>query len=304
MRSIALFLCVLMADARSPGDPKAKPPCPEITHASRGINFYSRGREIALGKDLALDLERASRMIEDPIVCEYVNRIGQTLAWHSDAPFFPVIRIIRSDDPNSLALPGGLVYIHSGLIRAANNEAELAVALAHELGHVAARHYTRQASLSDILGAATIPLMFMGGWPSLLAQEGMSAAGTPLILKKFSRGAETEADRLGIRYLYEAGYDPTAFVDFMERISLQSQMNRGTFAILISAHPAISSRIRAAQRQIQKELRPRPEYLLQTSEFDLIKQRLAAIEHGSIVPKKPVISPVPAGERPVLRRAP
>jgi beta-barrel assembly-enhancing protease len=302
MRPIALFLCVLVANAQCLAPSKGKAPCSDKTHASHGINLYSRDREIALGKDLALDLERSARLIEDPIVCEYVNRIAQTLAWHSDAPFYPVIRIIRSDDPNSLALPGGLVYIHSGLIRAASNEAELAVALAHELGHVAARHYTRQASLSDILGVATISLGFIGGWPSMLAQEGMTYAGTPLILKKFSRGAETEADRLGIQYLYAAGYDPTAFVDFLERISLQSQINHGTFALLMAAHPAVSSRIRAAQKQIQKGLRPRDEYLLQTSEFDIIKQRLAAIEGGHFFPRTPAISPMPVGERPVLRR--
>ena len=253
--------------------------------------------------DLAGDLERTARLIEDPVVTEYVNRIGQGLVHGSGSPFTLRIRIIRAEEANSLALPGGFIYINSGLIRATNNEAELAVALAHEIGHVVARHYTRQASWGDILGFASIPLLFMGGWPGLLAQEGATFGG-PLVMKRLSRGAEAEADRRGIQYLYNAGYDPTAFVDLLERISLREQTGGGIFAGFLSAHPSLASRVRAAQKQIQKDLQPRSQYLIQTSEFERVKERLMEVEGGAPISRKVSRSPASFDDRPALRRHP
>ena len=293
IKCLALVLCVLIPE--SPG--YAAPPCRPV---GKGINFYSRAREIELGKELARDVEREARIIEDPVVSEYVNRIGQNLVNQSGAGYVFVIKVVRSEEVNTYALPGGFLFVNSGLIRAAENEAELAVALAHEIGHVAARHYTRQASWGDILNYASIPMLFMGGWPGLVAREGL-AFGTPLALKKFSRAFEAEADTLGIRYVDSAGYDPTALVDFLERIARTDKGSRGLFAKMLSAHPPIASRVRAAQKQIQRELSPRPQYLIQTSEFVLVKERLAAIENGQHVPRRSTstVSDPP----PVLRRA-
>jgi predicted Zn-dependent protease len=302
MRFLALVGSVLIAGSscraasKEPVSLRNRPP-----QAGRGLNIYSRTREVSLGRDLARDLNRTVRLIEDPIVTEYVNRIAQSLAEESGSPFTLRVSIIRAEEANSLALPGGFIYINSGFIRATTGEAELAAALAHEIGHVVARHYTRQASCGDILGVASVTLLFLGGWPGLLAQQS-ATLGEPLLMKKLSRGAEAEADRRGIQYLYDGGYDPTAFVDLLERISVREGSKGGVFTKLLAAHPSSASRIRAAQKQIQKDLQARNQYVVQTSEFEGVKARLIEIEHGGPVPWKAVKSPTSLGEPPVLRR--
>ena len=303
MNVLRLVLCALLANCAYPASGK-EPPSEggAVSRKSKGINFYSRAREIEMGKELSRDIERSARLIEDPVVLEYVNRVGLGIVHQSASLFTLRIRIIRDEDANSLTLPGGYIYIHSGLILAAVNEAELAAALAHEIGHVAARHYVRQASCGDILSFAAIPLLLVGGWPGLLAHEGTNLGGT-LVMKHLSRRAEAEADRLGIQYLYEAGYDPTAFVDLLERTSPGDHRPSRSPGFL-SEHPSPSNRVRAAQKQIQRDLLPRGEYLLQTSEFDVIHERLAAIARGTPVPWITTTSPSGSDERPVLRRRP
>jgi len=303
MKRLILMLSVLMVDWRVDAAPKNNCDTEETHRCSvgKGINFYSRAREIELGRDLAQDVEREARLIEDPVVSEYVNRIGQNLVKHSGAGYSFVIKVIRSEEVNALALPGGFLFINSGLVRAVDNEAELAVAIAHEIAHVAARHYTRQASWSEMLNYASITLMFIGGWPGMVIQEGL-ATGTPLALRKLSRGSEAEADKLGIQYLYRSGYDPVAFVDFFERIARTEKSSHGLFARMLSVHPALASRVRAAQRQIQRDLSPRPQYLIQTSEFQLVKARLAAIENGTRVPWPFARQSMGADLPPILRR--
>jgi predicted Zn-dependent protease len=257
---------------------------------------------MALGRDLAKDFERSSRILEDPVICEYINRIGQNLAQQADPPFALTIRVVRSDEVNSVALPGGYIFINTGLIHAAETESELAVALAHEIGHVVARHQTHQATLGDIFQMASVPLIMIGGWPGVMIREGVTL-GTPLVMSRISRGAENEADRLGITYLNDAGYDPTAFVDLLERLSRLGKTTHGPLAAAFSSHPAINSRIRAVQKVIQRDLGSHQEYLVQTSEFERIKERLTSIEHGNLAPRMVPYIPATTQGPPVLRRA-
>jgi len=304
MKCLTLILSVLMIDWRGYAGQKNECSSGEIhcRGAGKGINLYSLAREVELGRDLARDVEREARLVEDPVVSEYVNRIGQNLVKHSGAGYAFQIKVIRSEEVNALALPGGFLFINSGLVRAADNEAELAVAMAHEIAHVAARHYTRQASWGEILTYAAIPLELIGGWPGIVTQQSV-AIGTPLALKKLSRASEVEADMLGIQYLYRAGYDPAAFVDFFEKLARTEKSSRGLFARMLAVHPQIASRVRAAQRQIQRYLSPQPQYLIQTSEFQLVKERLTAIENGKRVPWPSTRQNVAADERPLLRHA-
>ncbi len=268
-----------------------------------GVNFYSYSKERELGSQLARDVEWQSRMIEDPIVCEYVNRLGQNLANNSDAGFPVTIKVIRSPDVNSFALPGGYIFVNSALIRTAATEAELAGALAHEIGHVAARHYTREQSLKELLSLAGIPLIVAGGTPGFAIAKGLEAAG-PLALLKFSRSSEKQADVLGVQYLYRAGYDPLALVDFLERVSVLQDSNPGVFARMFAMHPPAGDRIRVIQDEIGRDLRPREEYEIQTSEFEAIQRRLAAIDRGDYVPWRYPRCPTGISDsRPVLRRA-
>jgi len=168
----------------------------------KGVNFYSLEREMALGKGLAQEVERSSKLIDDPVVSEYVNRVGQNLVRNSDAKVPFTIKVIDSDVVNAFALPGGFFYVHSGLILRADSEAELAGVMAHEIAHVAARHGTKNATKGEIAQMATIPLILLGpgGWAGYGLYEGLNFA-IPMSFLKFSRDAEYEADYLGLQYM-------------------------------------------------------------------------------------------------------
>ena len=244
----------------------------------KGVNFYSLEKEIALGKQLAQEVERSSKLIDDPVVTEYVNRVGQNLVRNSDARVPFTIKVIDSDEVNAFALPGGFFYVNSGLILRAQEESELAGVMAHEISHVTARHGTKNATKGQILQLATIPLVLLG--PAGLAgyglYEGLNVA-LPLTYLKFSRDAEREADFLGLQYMYKAGYDPNAYITFFERIQADEKRRPGTIPKVFSTHPPTPERIDNAQKEIARILPNRPEYIVTTSEFDSVKERLRNI---------------------------
>ncbi len=244
----------------------------------KGPNFYSLEKEIALGKQLAQEVERSSKLIDDPGVTEYVNRIGQNLVRNSDARVPFTIKVIDSDEVNAFALPGGFFYVNSGLILRAQEESELAGVMAHEISHVTARHGTKNATKGQILQLATIPLVLLG--PAGLAgyglYEGLNLA-LPLTYLKFSRDAEREADFLGLQYMYKAGYDPNSYITFFERIQADEQRRPGTIPKVFSTHPPTPERIENAQKEIARILPAKQEYIVTTSEFDSVKARLRGI---------------------------
>lgn len=264
----------------------------------KGVNFYSLDKEIALGKSLAQDVEKQAKIINDPIIAEYVNRVGQNLVRNSDAKVPFTIKVIDSEEVNAFALPGGFFFVNSGLILAADNEAELAGVMAHEIAHVAARHGTRQATRGEIAQLGMIPLMlFSYGWTGYGLYEAASVL-VPVAFLKFSRGFESEADMLGLQYMYKTGYDPTAFVDFFEKIETLEKKKPGTVSKVFSTHPPTEDRIKAAQENIQKMLKEKPEYILTTSEFVDVKARLAMLHNRRRVDQ--MADP----NKPTLRRAP
>jgi beta-barrel assembly-enhancing protease len=244
-------------------------------NVSGHVNFYSLEKEIALGKQLAQEVERSSKLIDDPVVTEYVNRVGQNLVRNSDAKVPFTIKVIDSDEVNAFALPGGFFYVNSGLILRAQEEAELAGVMAHEISHVTARHGTRQATKSEIAQLATIPLMIFGpvGWAGYALYEGLNIA-IPLGFLKFSRDDEREADYLGLQYMYKAGYDPNAYITFFERIQADEKRRPGTIPKVFSTHPPTPERIERTQQEIAKILPSKQEYIVTTSEFDSVKARL------------------------------
>ena len=246
----------------------------------KGINFYSLEREMALGKSLAQEVERSSRLIDDPVVTEYVNRVGQNLVRNSDAKVPFTIKVIDSDVVNAFALPGGFFYVNSGLILRADTEAELAGVMAHEIAHVAARHGTKNATKGELAQLATIPLIMLGpgGWAGYGIYEGLNFA-IPLSFLKFSREAESEADYLGLQYMYVAGYDPNAFVSFFEKVEAEEKRRPGTVPKFFSTHPPTPARVIAIQKEIGNILPARDQYLVTTSEFDMVKARLRGIEN-------------------------
>src|SRR6201981_1844729 len=244
----------------------------------KGPNFYSLEKEIALGKQLAQDVERSSKLVDDPVVTEYVNRVGQNLVRNSDARVPFTIKVIDSDEVNAFALPGGFFYVNSGLILRAQEESELAGVMAHEISHVTARHGTKNATKSEMMQLATIPRMLLGpaGWARYGLYEGLNIA-IPLTYLKFSRDSEREADFLGLEYMYKAGYDPNAFVTFFERIQADEKRRPGTIPKVFSTHPPTPDRIEAAQKEIARILPNKPEYIVKNSEFDNVRERLRNI---------------------------
>jgi predicted Zn-dependent protease len=295
--AFCLTLSLFLAQAKSKG--KGKDPdaigCRDV---GKGLNFYSLEKETALGKQMAQEVERDAKIVYDPVIAEYVSRLGQNLARSSDAKVPFTIKILDTSEVNAFALPGGFLFVNSGLIAIAGNEAELAGVMAHEIAHVAARHSTRQASRSDLAHSATLPLIFAGGWTGFAVYQAASAA-IPIAFLKFSRGFEAEADMLGLQYMYKAGYDPTAFVDFFEKIETLEKKTPGTLAKVFSTHPMTEDRIRAAQESIQS-LEPRPAYVLNTSEFLDIRARLVTLEHERALDAgqygRPTLRPASAGE--------
>jgi predicted Zn-dependent protease len=241
----------------------------------KGVNFYSIEREIGLGKQLAQEVERSSKLIDDPVVTEYVNRVGQNLVRNSDAKVPFTIKVIDSDEVNAFALPGGFFYVNSGLILRAQEESELAGVMAHEIAHVCARHGTKQATKGDIIQIASIPAMIMlpYGWAGYGIYQGMNFL-IPMTFLKFSRDAEREADFLGLQYMYKAGYDPNSYVTFFERIQADEKRRPGTIGKAFSTHPPTQDRIENTQKEIARILPSRPEYIVTSSEFDSVKGRL------------------------------
>jgi predicted Zn-dependent protease len=273
--SLALLLAAPCAIAKNK-DPEHDPDQIGNRDVGKGVNFYSIDREVGLGKQMAEEVERQGKMLDDSTVAEYVNRLVQNVARNSDAKVPFTIKVADSDEVNAFALPGGFMFVNTGLILKADNEAELAGVLAHEIAHVAARHGTRQATRGQLINYGTIPLIFMGGWAGYAVRQAMNMA-VPMGFLKFSRNMEAEADLLGLQYMYKTGYDPTEFVNFFERIETLEKKKPGAVSKLFSTHPMTGDRIRAAQKTIQQDLKAAPQYVVDTSEFHDVRTRLMTL---------------------------
>ncbi len=297
------------APIEQPTDPKVKAGSEADVNAignrgvGHGLNFYSLEHEIALGKQLSAEVERQAKFITDPVVTEYVNRVGQNLVRHSDAQVPFTIKVIDSDVVNAFALPGGFFYVNSGLILHADEESELAGVMAHEIAHVCARHGTKQATKGEITQLAMIPAMIFipYTWAGYAIYQGMQFA-IPMAFLQFTRTDEREADYLGLQYMYEAGYDPNAFVSFFEKVAADEKKQPGTVPKIFSTHPPTPDRIEASQKEIATILPQRDEYIVTTSEFDQVKRRLQLIEANVKVndknPNKPTLRKKTAQNKP------
>jgi predicted Zn-dependent protease len=264
----------------------------------RGMgNWYSTETEIRMGKSYAMQLEKSVKFVNDPVVTEYVNRIAQNLVKNSDAKVPFTIKVIDSDEVNAMALPGGFMYVNSGLILTADDEAEMAGVIAHEISHVAAHHAVREQTRMNYAQLGTIPLIFIGGWTGYGIYEA-AQIGIPLTFLSFSRGFEAQADFLGVQYMYRAGYDPQAFVTIFEKLENLEKTKPHLIAKAFSSHPQTPDRIEATQKEIATLLPPRAEYVVTTSEFDDVKARLARIEN-----KRKLNDNGGKGNQPTLRRA-
>jgi beta-barrel assembly-enhancing protease len=261
-------------------------------------NFYSLDKEVALGRQLAMQVDRQAKFIEDPIVVEYINRVGQNIVLHSDAKVAFTIKVLDSDDVNAFALPGGFFYVNKGLILAADNEAEIAGVMAHEIAHVAARHGVEQDSKAQLANFAMIPLIFMSGGLAAIAYQA-AQIGVPLAFLKFSRGAENEADVLGAQYAWASGYDPNNLTTFFEKLEKKEKDKPGTLSKLFRTHPLTPDRIENVRNLVMR-FPEKDEYVVNTSEFNKVKNHLLAITNSRVVDSAGGRSEGP--QRPTLKR--
>jgi predicted Zn-dependent protease len=238
-------------------------------------NFTSLEEEISLGRELAAEIERQVKLVDDPVVTEYLNRVGQNLVRNSDAQVPFTFQVIEDDSINAFALPGGFVFVNSGILLTADEESEVAGVLAHEIGHVTARHGTENATKGQIVNLASIPLIFLGGVAGFGIRQAAGLA-IPMQFMKFSRGAEEEADYLGVQYAYKTGYDPGAAVTFFEKVQARETAKPGTVSSLFASHPPTESRIEKTQKNIELVLPDRDRHVLTTSEFMDVQERLIA----------------------------
>jgi predicted Zn-dependent protease len=253
----------------------------DITGRVWGIfpNFVSLEKEIQIGQQVANEFEQTAKLIEDPVVADYIDKVGQNIVKHSDAKVPFHIKVVDTDEVNAFAFPGGFFYVNKGLILAASNESELAGVMAHEIAHVAARHATSRMTKGQILQIAAIPALFVGGyWAQMAIQNGLGL-GINLELLGVTRDSEKEADQLGIQYLWYSGYDPNAFVTFFEKLQAQEKSKPGKLSGFFRTHPYTEDRI-AASMDEERYLPEKDNYMVNTSEFDRVKGRLLAIDNA------------------------
>lgn len=258
----------------------------------------SQSDEIKIGRQLSLQVEQQTKLVEDPLITEYVNRVGQNIVLHSDAKVPFTIKVIDSDEVNAFALPGGFFYVNKGLILAADNEAELAGVMAHEIAHVAARHAMENQGKGTFINYAALAGIIFGGpiVSTVLQNGGGILAG--LAMLKFSRGAEVEADKLGVQYLYASGYDPTAMATMFEKLASKNKKKPGSFAKLFTTHPQSVDR-RDSSLALVARFSEREEYVISTSEFQKVKKHLERLSNA----KATIGIDVDEGDsRPTLKR--
>ena len=251
----------------------------------KGINIYSVEKEQRLGHQLANEIDQESKFLDDEMVLNYISNLTQNIVRHSDRKIPFAVKVLDNDEVNAFALPGGYLYVNTGLIAAAENEAELAGVIAHEVAHVAARHGTKSETKGVIWNLATLPLVFVGGPAGAVVRQLAGIAG-PMSSLRFSRKAELEADLLGIEYIYSAGYDPLCLVQLFERINAGELRSRSRLAKAFSTHPLTSNRIVAAQAVISRYLPGRDSYVVSTSEFDMIRERISSWQFQRRLGKK------------------
>ena len=300
MRPSLIFILIAVlsaATAFAGDDPKKKNDPNQIGDRDVGkcLNFYSVEKEMALGKQLSEEVARQAKIVDDPIVAEYVNRLGQNLARHSDAKVPFSFKVVEDDNLNAFALPGGYIFVHTGLIKIADEEDELAAAIAHEIAHVAARHLTCRATQNQLARMGSlIPGVLLGGLGGYAARQAANAA-IPMTFLSFTRHDESEADYLGVQYMWAAGYDPNGAISIFEKMELMQRSQPGAIARLLTDHPMDADRIAQTEKEIGAILPSKPDYIVTTSGYKEMRDRLLKLDI-----RKKVLDPT----KPQLRRSP
>jgi predicted Zn-dependent protease len=285
IRALALvpvtLVCLLAQPSRA-ADNKArknKDDVNEIGHrrvAHRSM--ISQDKEIAIGKQYADEIDHSAKIVTDSVINEYVNRVAQNVARNSDLAIPLTVKVIDAPEINAFSLPGGFIYLNSGTILAADEEDQIAGVLAHEVAHTVARHWASQVTKATIARYAMLPVLFTPmGYGVYSGIEAAYMNGLPLAFLHFNRSAESEADYLGLQYMYKAGYDPNSYVSFFGKVLEDERQVPGSVPKLFMDHPPAADRILKSEEEIKEILPKRPQYLVSTSEFDDVKARIEVV---------------------------
>ena len=278
MQVVALLAIFCLAALPVRGDDK-KGDVDEIGNRKVAhMSIISEEKEIAIGKQYSVEVERSAKLLTDPVINEYVNRVAQNVARNSDLKIPLTVKVIDDPTLNAFALPGGFLYVNTGLLQAAEEEDQVAGVVAHEIAHVAARHWASQMTKMTFAQFAMIPLMFVPmTYPVYMGVMEAYMNGVPLMFLKFNRGAEAEADYLGIQYMYKAGYDPNSYVAFFGKVMDEERRMPGSMPQVFMDHPPTGDRIIKTEEEIKQILPKKDQYLVSTSEFDDVKARLQQV---------------------------
>ena len=278
-RIASLSLVVLMAGAvpLARGDDKKKDMDQIGNRKVAHRAMISQEKEIGIGKQYSTQIDKTAKLITDPVINEYVNRVAQNLARNSDLTIPLTVKVIDAPGINAFALPGGYLYVNSGLIQTADEESQIAGVMGHEIAHVAARHWASQMTKQTIAQYAMIPLMFIPmGYAVYYGVMEAYMNGVPLMFLKFSRNDEAEADYLGLQYMVKAGYDPYAYVTIFSKVIDEERRDPGSVPKIFQDHPPTPDRMLQLDAEM-KAFPKRDQYLVSTSEFDDVKARLNSL---------------------------
>ncbi|MGD0009977.1 MAG: M48 family metallopeptidase [Terriglobia bacterium] len=268
----------------------------KVAHKS----IISEEKEIAVGKQYSTEIDRQAKLLNDPVIIEYVNRVAQNVARNSDLKIPLTVKVIDSPELNAFALPGGFLYVNTGLILAAEEEDQVAGVVGHEIAHVACRHWASQMTKMTLAQFAMLPLIFVPmSYPVYIGVMEAYMNGVPLAFLKFSRGYEEEADYLGIQYMYKAGYDPNSYVAFFGKVMEEERRIPGSMPQVFMDHPPTGERIIKCEEEIKQILPKREQYLVSTSEFDDVKARLQ-----QVISNRKKLKPGDSGGPTLRKRAP
>lgn len=293
-RVAALLVLVLVAAcaSRKPGDP-IKP----------GFNTLSPAQDVQLGRQAAAEIRQQVEVVRDTQLQGYVSALGAKLAAQPDAGEYPYeFTVINDKAINAFALPGGPIFVNSGLVESSDNEAQLAGVMAHEISHVALRHGTNQMSKANLLQIPAILAGAVIGQDSMLAQLGQLGIGLGLnaLIMKYSRTAETQADALGARIMSSAGYNPVEMANFFEKLEAEGGSRAPQ---LLSSHPDPGNRQQAVVAEVSTL--PARQYQTNSAQFSEMKQRAARLpaprkrQQEAINRTAPASAPAPASFEPL-----
>lgn len=236
-----------------------------------GFNLMSLEDEWRLGQQLEADIARQMRIVNDPIIAGYVNKVGQRMVRQTAMANLPwKFHVVNDPEINAFNIPGGHVYVTTGLIAATDSASELAGVMSHEIAHGVERHATEQ--MSKAYGLNILAAVLLGQNPPVYQQILAQILGTGAIAR-FSRTAENEADDLGVRFMYQAGYDPRGMVTMFEELLSRRQRAPGSIQKFFATHPLTEDRISNVTSEIAK-LPPRSDLITTEAEFTRVRNRV------------------------------